>query len=475
MKQKTISLSAALHKISVKWASIGLLLSAVVSTVILLYGTRLSTELRAKSLSESLSRSFRPQLLSGDVRDAQFQMMEVTKENVIILDVAGKQMYSVPEHPQSLPCKPNVGLCWDRKNLLSLTVFEPIYFDAERKNLWGYLTLTLPMVVEWELIGFLFVGILFLFSLQAWGLLSALSQISKQITEPIASFTKKIISPDSHEQLTETPFSELIPMKEAIGQLQSTIHDLELQTASQAKRNAQTNIVRQLGHDLKTPLSQASKLLAVIEAQSTEKNNVEVVSMMKDSFKVMGDLIRQMKDLREEVKNDSIKNYSKIAPLELCFEVKKIASGLQRVHAAQNIQFELLESLTVDQIYAHIEKTALFQIMDNFISNAIDAIGTRNQGTISILLRNVDGHAELSISDNGHGIPFELQGRIFDLDFTTKKGRGTGLGLASVQHICSEVGARLHFESIVNQGTSFFIKFPKVNRPFSEKLSEVSI
>lgn len=68
---------------------------------------------------------------------------------------------------------------------------------------------------------------------------------------------------------------------------------------------------------------------------------------------------------------------------------------------------------------------------------------------------------ELSVRDNGGGIPEDIQAKIFEPFFTTKAaGKGTGLGLAGVYGLAKEHRAALKFDSKVGEGTCFYLYFP---------------
>jgi signal transduction histidine kinase len=81
-----------------------------------------------------------------------------------------------------------------------------------------------------------------------------------------------------------------------------------------------------------------------------------------------------------------------------------------------------------------IRGSELNQVWTNILDNAIDALGER--GTITIVTRREDPCAVVEISDDGPGVPEEIQERIFDSFFTTKDvGKGTGLGLEAARRI----------------------------------------
>jgi signal transduction histidine kinase len=117
----------------------------------------------------------------------------------------------------------------------------------------------------------------------------------------------------------------------------------------------------------------------------------------------------------------------------------------------------------------------LNQVFMNVLANAIDAMEEASQGkSFADLETNPNKvliHTELSsdrktalvrIRDNGPGMPPEVQSKVFDHLFTTKKvGQGTGLGLSiSHQIVVEKHGGQITCESTSNQGTEFLIAIP---------------
>ncbi len=99
----------------------------------------------------------------------------------------------------------------------------------------------------------------------------------------------------------------------------------------------------------------------------------------------------------------------------------------------------------------------------NLLLNARDAVVNRPDPRIGISTRylQAEGGVEVTVWDNGIGIPEQLQEQIFDPFFTTKPvGEGTGLGL----HICKQVvrkcGGSIRMQSAYNEGTRFTIFLP---------------
>jgi two-component system NtrC family sensor kinase len=99
------------------------------------------------------------------------------------------------------------------------------------------------------------------------------------------------------------------------------------------------------------------------------------------------------------------------------------------------------------------------QVLVNLLLNAADAIG--REGTIAVHLWREGDEVRLSVQDDGHGIPPELQSKIFDPFYTTKDvGEGTGLGLYVCQQILASHGGGIEVESIPGEGTEMTLHWP---------------
>jgi PAS domain S-box-containing protein len=122
-----------------------------------------------------------------------------------------------------------------------------------------------------------------------------------------------------------------------------------------------------------------------------------------------------------------------------------------------------------------LDPTQLDQLFANLLVNARDAIG--RQGTITIRTGNLHlGEGEtaesakaqpgeyvtFSVSDDGCGMSPDVQAQIFEPFYTTKAlGQGTGLGLATVYGVVRQNKGFIRVESVVGQGTTFHIHFPR--------------
>jgi PAS domain S-box-containing protein len=107
------------------------------------------------------------------------------------------------------------------------------------------------------------------------------------------------------------------------------------------------------------------------------------------------------------------------------------------------------------------------QVFLNLLVNAAHAVAEaksagRARGVIRVATRLIDGWVEVSVADNGVGIPASIRDEIFKPFFTTKPiGRGTGQGLAIARDsIEKRHGGTIRFESTEGAGTTFYVRLP---------------
>ncbi len=102
-------------------------------------------------------------------------------------------------------------------------------------------------------------------------------------------------------------------------------------------------------------------------------------------------------------------------------------------------------------------ESKLYQLWSNLIKNAIDAIGSR--GELSISGWKEKGRLMVEVKNSGKMIPIEIQDKIFEKFFTTKaEMNGTGLGLSIVSKVIEDHGAQIKLDTN-EQNTSFLVTF----------------
>jgi len=105
------------------------------------------------------------------------------------------------------------------------------------------------------------------------------------------------------------------------------------------------------------------------------------------------------------------------------------------------------------------------RVLLNLINNAFQAVETQHsasqQPLITVTTKNLGNKVEISVSDNGPGIPDSIKDKIFQPFFTTKPtGQGTGLGLSLSYDIVKAHGGELNVKSNDGGGTEFTVQLP---------------
>lgn len=124
----------------------------------------------------------------------------------------------------------------------------------------------------------------------------------------------------------------------------------------------------------------------------------------------------------------------------------------------------------------------LGQAILNMIVNAAHAIADRvekgdfEQGLIKVSTKSDDDWVQITIQDNGGGIPEAAQSQVFEPFFTTKEvGRGTGQGLAIARSVVTHKhGGELSFEVTPSEGTTFTIRIPRTAKAPAADVDEES-
>jgi signal transduction histidine kinase len=112
---------------------------------------------------------------------------------------------------------------------------------------------------------------------------------------------------------------------------------------------------------------------------------------------------------------------------------------------------------------APLDPEGMETCLTNLVSNGIDAAILREEpgGRVVLRTRDTDGEIVFEVADNGCGMDWEVKGKVFTTFFTTKGGKGTGLGLLTTRKIVQEHGGRIEVESSPGQGSVLRIRLPR--------------
>ena len=153
----------------------------------------------------------------------------------------------------------------------------------------------------------------------------------------------------------------------------------------------------------------------------------------------------------------------------LCDEYLRLSyHGLRAKEKSFNAKFETDFDASLSKI--NVAPQDIGRVILNLINNAFYAVNERKkinesgyEPTIWVSTKRVNDKIEISVKDNGTGIPEKIKEKIFQPFFTTKPtGSGTGLGLSLSYDIVKSHGGEIKVESKENEGTEFIISLPVV-------------
>jgi signal transduction histidine kinase len=162
---------------------------------------------------------------------------------------------------------------------------------------------------------------------------------------------------------------------------------------------------------------------------------------------------------------EDLRNIARPMPMErFPLDVNKLAADVaesMRANAA-SAGLTLDVELAPGSLYVEGDVFALSRVCRNLVMNAIEA--TTPGGRITVGTAAADGHARLSVTDTGCGIPAERIETMFE-DFHTTKRQGLGLGLAIAKKIVDQSGGTIGATSRVGAGTTFVVSLARIPAP----------
>ena len=145
-------------------------------------------------------------------------------------------------------------------------------------------------------------------------------------------------------------------------------------------------------------------------------------------------------------------------PVDLNRVVAQAAQIFGRRGGDQGVAVEVQTDPAVGEVAT--DEAMVRQVLDNLLSNALDAVGGGGRIQVSTALEGE--RVRVEVEDSGPGIPPETLARIFDPFFTTKEpGRGSGLGLAISLTLAEALGGALTVESRPGKGSRFRLWLPR--------------
>ncbi|MEA3499134.1 MAG: FIST N-terminal domain-containing protein [Campylobacterota bacterium] len=238
-----------------------------------------------------------------------------------------------------------------------------------------------------------------------------------------------------------------------------TVKDQEKHLFAQAKMASMGEMIGNIAHQWRQPLSTISTIatsaqvqndLGILDNDSFSTNTskiVENVNYLSDTINIFRDFLKDDNELKSHNLQDIIKQVLVI-----------VGAGLKDNHIELDKEINQDENISINMVSGELS-----QVIINIINNAKDAILDNNiqNGIVKLKCYRKENVAYIEIVDNAGGIPEHVLPKIFDPYFTTKdSSKGTGLGLhMSYDIITKHMDGKIY---AINQdnGAKFYIELP---------------
>jgi HD-like signal output (HDOD) protein/signal transduction histidine kinase len=263
--------------------------------------------------------------------------------------------------------------------------------------------------------------------------------------------------------------SELAVLKKKFGQLmmfateaagviqRRQLQAKERQTLLETERSRLESRTREMVHEANNPLGIINNYLDILGINLEEEHPAkEQLGIIKEEIKRVSDILMQLREIPEpeDTHGGLIDLNAFISELGEIFKASLFSS--------HNIELELQLDDSMEPF--HGNRNSLKQVLTNLMKNAAEAIN--NGGAVYIETRdqvNVNGrnYVEITISDNGPGIPEQVMANLFRPVVSSKGGEHLGIGLTIVKDLITEMHGSISCRSSGNRGTEFRILIPR--------------
>jgi signal transduction histidine kinase len=212
-----------------------------------------------------------------------------------------------------------------------------------------------------------------------------------------------------------------------------------------------------VAHDLRTPMTRlrGSAESALRKAEDTSACREALQDCLEESDRVLT-MLTVLMDVAEAETGAMPLNREDVKLRELAAQVIEVYE-LVAEESGVTVVADIPEGVSV-----HADPTRLRQVLSNLVDNAIKY--SREGQRVTLSARALDRYTELSVTDEGVGIPPGEQSKIWDRLYRgdlSRSQRGLGLGLSLVKAVVEAHGGAVSVHSQVHKGSCFTLRFPR--------------
>lgn len=224
--------------------------------------------------------------------------------------------------------------------------------------------------------------------------------------------------------------------------------------------------VSTVSHELRTPLTSIKGSLGLLQSGTVGDVPDEVRSLLTIAYNNSERLTLLINDILDMEKIEAGKMDFQFQPMDLASLVERAVEANRGFGEAYDVKFVLNEPPKT--MIVNGDEGRLMQVMGNLMSNA--AKFSPKGAEVELALLEDANYFRITVSDYGPGIPEDFRSKIFDKfsqvdSSNTRQKGGTGLGLSISQAIVQRHGGFIDFNTVTDEGTTFFVDFPKLVTP----------
>lgn len=284
--------------------------------------------------------------------------------------------------------------------------------------------------------------------------------IANGLTRPLVLLQKKFGEIELGKKNEPIAYRQTDEIGSLVTEYNRMLEELSKSAEMLAKSERETawrEMARQIAHEIKNPLT-PMKLSVQHLKRSFEEQSQDWEKLIPRMCNTLIDQIDALSAIASEFSNFARLPQPVIEKVNVIEKARSIADLYSE---SGNTTISLITHNN-DELNVMADKEQILRILTNLVKNAIQAIPAGKEGLVEVEILNYSSTVIIKVSDNGTGIPEDLQKNLFVPNFTTKTS-GMGLGLAIVKNMITEMGGQIRFVTRPGQGTTFFVELPKAD------------